>query len=391
MTDILIRGGRVITDEGIWDGGTVHLRGGKIVQVSRGALQVAGAQVIDAAGKYVSPGFIDIHVHGALEATFSDATMEAFEKITRFYARYGVTALQCTPSALPLEEMRAVIAAFRQWKREGRHGGSEMLGIHFEGPYFNQAQRGAQPPQYIRNPGPEDFKLMLENTDVITEVTLAPEIPGAIELTKELVARGVLVSAGHSNGRDYELNPAIEAGVSHVTHIYSGCSMVIREGPYRVPGLVEVGLTHPKLTVEMIADGKHLPPTLMKLIVRARGLDRLCIVSDAIRAAGGPEGVRFMSDSAEVVIQDGVAMAADMSCFHGSITPLGWMVYNLIKLVELPLLDAVRLATRNPAKILHVDDRKGRLAAGMDADVAIFDEQINVAMTIVGGEIVYKA
>ncbi len=391
MADILIRDGRVITDEGIWDGGSVHIRGDKIANVAKGMLHVPGAKVIEAAGRYVSPGFIDIHVHGGDGAAFSDATLDAFEKITRFYARYGVTALQATPSALPLEGMREVLEAYREWRRQPGGGGSAILGVHLEGPYFSMEQKGAQPPQYIRNPGAEDFALLLDNTDIITEVTLAPEIPGALELTRQLAARGVVVAAGHSSAKEYEILPAIEAGLSHVAHIYSSMSTVIREGPWRVPGLLEVGLTHPALTGEMIADGKHLPPTLMRLIVRCRGTDRLCMVSDAMRAAGGPEGVKFASEGAEIIIEDGVAIMADRTCFAGSITPLGRMVRNVIQLIDMPLLEAVKMAARVPAQVLRIANRKGRLAPGLDADVVIFDDDINIWLTMVGGEIVYAA
>lgn len=389
MTDTVIIGGRVILDGILLDGGSVHLRGSKIAAVSMGPLHIPGATVIDAAGRYVSPGFIDLHVHGALQRSFSDATIESFDILTRFYARYGITALQATPSALPLAGMRRVLDAYRKWRDGKYRGGSEILGVHLEGPYFSQEQRGAQPPRYIRAPGSDDLALLRDNLDIITEISLAPEVPGNVALTRELSSHGVVVAAAHSAAKEYEILPAIEAGLSHVTHIYSGSSMVIREGPYRVPGLVEVGLTHPALTVEMIADGKHLPPTLMRLITRARGTDRTCIVSDAISAAGRPEGERFESEGAEVVIQDGVAMMADMTCFAGSITPLGRMVYNLMTLIDMPLLEAVKMATVVPARVLHIENRKGRLAPGLDADVVIFDEQINVDKTIVSGQVVY--
>lgn len=380
----------MIAPEGIWDGGAVHVRGQKIVAVSREPLTVPGAQVMHAAGRYVSPGFVDIHIHGGNGYRFSDCTLEAFEAITRLHARYGVTSLQATPSALPFEAFQPLFATYRAWLREGRGGGSEILGIHLEGPFFSMEQRGAQPPQFIRPPTPEDTRLILDNADIIREMTIAPEVPGALEMIRELASHGIVVAAGHTAAKEPEILRAVEAGLSHVSHIYSGMSSMVRVGPWRVPGMLEVGLTHPALTVEMIADGKHLPPTLMKLVVRARGIDRTAIVSDAIQAAGLPEGTRFLSDGQEVFVEDGVAIMGDRTCFAGSIQPVGRMVHNVIELVGLPLREAVRMATEVPARIIHVDDRKGKLAAGMDADITIFDDEIAFALTMVRGEIVYR-
>ena len=390
MREFVIHSGRVIAPEGILDGGSMHVRGKRIAHVSAERLYVPGAQEIDAKGRYVSPGFIDIHVHGGDGAYFAQGTVDAFETVTKLHCQYGVTSLQVTPSALPFEGFETLFQGYRQWLAEDRSGGSEILGIHLEGPFFNLEQRGAQPPQFIRDPTPEDITYLLDNADIINEMTIAPEVPGALDVIRALSSHGILMSAGHSNAREADMLKAIEAGLRHVTHIYSGMSSMVRVGPWRVPGVLEVGLTHPDLTIEMISDGCHLPATLLKLIVRCRGTDRICIVSDAIRAAGLEDGFQFAFDGQDAVVDQGVAIMADQTCFVGSVQPVGRMVRNILDLVGTTLLETIGMATTVPAKVIGVDNRKGKLAVDMDADVIIFDDEIKYNMTMVGGEIVYQ-
>jgi N-acetylglucosamine-6-phosphate deacetylase len=390
MKETVIHSGRVIAPEGILDGGSVHIRDNRIARVSAERLYVPGAVEIDAKGRYVSPGFVDIHVHGGDGAYFPQGTPDAFEAVTKLHCRYGVTSLQVTPAALPFEGFATLFTGYRQWLEEGRSGGADILGIHLEGPFFNLAQRGAQPPQFIRDPTADDIAYLLDNADIINEMTIAPEVPGALEMIRALSDHGILMSAGHSDAREVDMLKAIDAGLRHVTHIYSGMSSMIRVGPWRVPGVLEVGLTHPDLTIEMIADGCHLPATLLKLITRCRGTDRICIVSDAIRGAGLPEGLEFAFEGQEAIVEQGVAIMADRTCFVGSIQPVGRMVGNVLRLVGTSLIETVAMATSIPAKVIGVDDRKGSLRTDKDADVTIFDDDINCNMTMVGGEIVYQ-
>ena len=390
VQEYLIYGGRVVSPEGVWENGSVHVRDERIAQVSKERLYVPGAKEIDARGRYVTPGLIDIHVHGGDGAYFSQSTVEAFETVAKLHCQYGVTALQVTPSALPFEGFEKLIAAYRQWVEEDRSGGSELLGIHLEGPFFSMEQRGAQPPQFIREPTSDDAAYLLDNADIINEMTIAPEVPGALELIRTLSSHGILVSSGHTDAREEDMLKAIDAGLRHVTHIYSGMSSMVRIGPWRVPGALEVGLTHPDLTIEMIGDLRHLPVTLVNLIIRARGTDRICLVSDALRAAGKPEGFRFLSDGQEVVVEEGVAMMADHTCFAGSIQPVGRMLRNMVQTVGVPFLEALGMTTTVPARILGIDERKGKLATDMDADITIFDEDFNYHLTMVGGEIVHQ-
>jgi len=386
MNSLTIHNGRVITPQGTLDRGVVEIEEGKILTVSEGKPEQFSGTMIDAQGMYVAPGFIELHVHGGDGADFMDGTLEAFETITRFYASRGVTALQATTSGAPLEHLIGMLETARLWGKGTHRTGALILGVHLEGPFPNVEQSGAQPPQNVRPPSVAEVERLMEYADVITEMTLAPELPGTLALIRELTKRGILAAAGHSQAREKDVLAAMEAGLRHTTHIYSAMSTVIREGPWRIPGLLETTLAYDELTTEVIADGKHLPPTLMRLVLKCKGLDRLCLVSDAMRGAGKAEGDTFLVAGQEVIVEDGVAMLPDRTAFASSITPLDTMVRNVIEMLGLSVEQAVQLVTRNPARVLGIEAQKGTIEPGKDADLVIFDDQIRVQMTIVGGE-----
>jgi N-acetylglucosamine-6-phosphate deacetylase len=252
------------------------------------------------------------------------------------------------------------------------------------------AQRGCQPAQNIREPQPADIDFLLSYSDIVTEVTLAPELPGAVEMIRRLAQADILISAGHSNANEAQVQAGLAAGLRHATHIYSAMSSVRREGPYRRPGLLEMALTRPELTTEMIADGRHLPATLMRLVLACKGIEKVCLVSDAMRGAGLPEGQRLAIAGVEAIIEDGVAIMADRTGFAGSVTPLDQMLRNVVSLLDLPLAAALTMVTRTPAAILHIEQQKGSIAPGMDADLVMLDANLNVVKTIVAGQIAFS-
>jgi N-acetylglucosamine-6-phosphate deacetylase len=263
--------------------------------------------------------------------------------------------------------------------------------VHLEGPFLSAEQRGAHRADLVRHPSPEEVRRILEYEDIVTEVTLAPELPGALALTRDFAHRGILVSAGHSVARERDIVRAIESGIRHTTHIFSSMSSVVKEGPYRIPGLLESTLASDKLTTEMIADGKHLPPTLMRLVLKSKGLNNVCLVSDAMRGAGKAEGEVLMVAGQEAVIEDGVAVALDRTHFAGSITPLDRMVRNVIELLGLSVEEAVRMVTLNPARILGIQESKGSIEPGRDADLVMFDSNVKIQHTWVLGKTVFSA
>ena len=379
--------GRIILPDKLVGGKAVIIEGKKIAAVADAASLPAGMPTVDAGGRYISPGLIDIHIHGALGHTFNEPTAEAFAAITAETARRGITALLATTATAPIPALTASLAFCRQWMAE-EHNGSQILGAHVEGPYFNLEQRGAQDPANLRPPNDGSAEQLLAYRDVIKIMTFAPELPGALELTARLKELGIVAAAGHSSARDEDVLAAMARGLSHIIHIWSAQSTTVREGPWRKPGLLEASLTFDGLTVEMISDNRHLPPTLMKLAYKCIGPDRLCVISDAVSGAGLPEGSRFKMGEMEYEVHDGVGMMFDRSSFAGSTTLISQMIPVLTNVVGVPLAEAVRMASLTPAKVIGVDASKGSLQAGKDADIAIFEDDFTAWRTIIGGKTV---
>lgn len=382
--------GRLVLPHRIIADGTLLIEGDKIIAVgeadcSPGAFWADSDWTdIDAEGRLVTPGLIDIHIHGAKGHTFNTPAVDGYQTITQENARCGVTSLLATTATDSIENLVECLAFTQEWMST-EHLGAQILGNHVEGPYFALEQVGAQDPAQIRNPDDGTPARLLEYAESIRLLTYAPELPGALDLTQSLIAHGIEPAAGHSDATEDDLVKAIDAGLSHMIHIWSGQSSTTRVGPWRKPGLLEVTLTYDTLTAEMIADNRHLPPTLMKLAYKCLGPDRLCIISDATSGAGLPEGSRYGMGGVEYEVHDGVGMMLDRSAFAGSTTLLNKMVEVLVDIVHVPLVEAIRMATLTPARIIGVDQRKGSLQPGMDADIAIFNEDFTAWEVLIAG------
>ena len=386
----VLTNGRVILPHRIVTDKAVVVEGKKIVGIVEADSLGAEAEEIDVGGRYITPGLIDIHTHGALNHTFNEPEAEAFATITVENVRRGVTSLLATMAAVPIPDLVKCLEFSRRWIHEP-HEGSQVLGVHLEGPYFSMAQKGAQDPENIRPPDDGTPDVLLKHHDVIKIMTYAPELPGALELTARLTKLGIVPAAGHSSAKDKDVLAAMRVGLRHIVHIWSGQSSTVREGPWRKPGLLEASLVFEGLTVEMISDNKHLPPILMKLAYKCIGADRLCIISDATNGAGMPEGARFRMGGMEYEVHDGVGMMLDRTAFAGSTTLVNQMVPILIDAVGIPLVEAVRMATLTPARVIGFDDCKGSLEAGKDADLAVFENDFTAWRTMIGGRWVYAA
>lgn len=374
--------GRLVLPDAIVDDQAMLIEQGTIVAITRDAL--GDAKPIDVGGRWITPGLIDLHTHGALGHTFNEPTREAYAAICDENARRGVTGVLATLAPAPLAALKRCLEFMRAWRRE-LHTGAEVLGGYLESPYTNLAQKGALDPSCLRSPDDGSAEELLEYADVLRVFMLAPELPGALELVAKINRAGIVPAAGHSSAYDTHVLAAMERGLRHVTHIWSAMSMVVRDGPWRKPGLLESALTFDGLTVEMIADNKHLPPTLMKLAYKCIGPDRLCVISDATSGAGLPNGSRFKMGGMEYEVSNGVGMMFDRSAFAGSTTLLGQMLPILIKVVGIPVVEAIRMMTLTPARIVGVADRKGSLAAGKDADIVIWNEDFTPWRVWLGG------
>lgn len=382
---LALTNGRIVLPYEIISGKAVIIGAGKIIGIDTPATLGSETVQLDVGGRLITPGLIDLHIHGALGHTFNEPTSDAFATITVENARRGVTGLLATTATAPIPDLVECLAFTRRWLSQPRPG-AHVLGVHVEGPYFCPAQAGAQDPANIRTPDDGTPDLLLEYHDVIKIMTFAPELPGALDLTTQLVERGIVPAAGHSCAKEEDVRAAMEAGLRHIIHIWSGQSTTVREGAWRKPGLLEASLVFEGLTVEMICDNKHLPPTLMKLAYKCIGPDRLCAISDATSGAGLPEGSRFRMGQMEYEVEDGVGMLLDRTAFAGSTTLLNGMIPILTGVVGLPLVEAVRLASLTPARVIGLDKRKGSLEPGKDADLAVFDDDFTAWRTMIGGE-----
>ena len=389
---VVIGNGTVLTPVQEITDGVVVIQNGRILAVGkRGEMEEpSGATVLDAADGYITPGLVDIHVHGSYGADVLDATPEALQTMSRFLATRGVTSFVPTMITAPTEDLLAGLANARRVKGTGRLPGAEMLGVHQEGPFLNPAQKGAHPEKLLVSPTPERYAPFLEYADVLTSMTLAPELEGAIGLIRALRDRGVVAACGHSMAIHREFVPAIEAGLSHAVHCFCNMGTLRRDNLKRVAGVVETVLYDDRLTTELIADGWHIGDTLMKLAVKVKGVERVCLVTDAMAAAGMPPG-RYFVGGVEAIVEDGIARLPDNTAYASSVATMDVCVLNAVERIGLKLSEAVRMASLTPATVVGVEERKGSLEPGKDADVVVLDENANVRLTVVRGKVVYRA
>lgn len=392
MKKIKIINGHIITPHRIIKNGALLIKNNKIELVSEVAIDTTDYQIIDAKGNYISPGFIDIHIHGGGGFDFMDGTEEAYLKIAEIHAQYGTTAMAPTTLTCAKEDLLKAIDIYKS--AASKNKGAQFIGMHLEGPYFALSQSGAQDPRYIRNPDIEEYKEVIAKGDVIKRWSVAPELPGAIAMGKYLKENGIIAAIAHTDAIYEEVVEAVENGYSLATHLYSAMSGVTRRNTYRYAGVIESAFLIDSMDVEIIADGIHLPPPLLKLVYKIKGPDRIALITDAMRAAGMPEGDSILGNKdtgLKVIVENGVAIMADRSSFAGSVATADRLVRTMVQMADIPLVEAVRMISKTPATIMGIEANKGSLTIGKDADVVIFDENINIKTTIINGEICYTS
>ena len=375
-----IYNGTIITPYRIIRGGKLLVDSGVITVVSEQNIPFENALEIDAKGNYISPGFIDIHVHGGGGADFMDGTAEAFLTIAELHARFGTTAMLPTTLTSEKEGLLQTLDAYEEANAKNDKG-AQFLGMHLEGPYFALNQRGAQDPKYIRDPDPVEYREILDHSSSIRRWSAAPELKGAMEFGRYVTSRGILAAVAHTDAIYEDVVEAFNVGYTLATHLYSAMSGVTRRNAFRYAGVIESAFIIDEMDVEIIADGVHLPAPLLKLVYKIKGADRTALITDAMRAAGMPEGESVLgnlSSGLKVIVEDGVAKLPDRSSFAGSVATADRLVRTMINLAGIPLPEAIRMITSTPARILKVADKKGVLAPGADADIVIFDTNIHV-------------
>ena len=390
--EMIFTNARLIFPDGIRDGLEVVVEQGKIAAISqpvprlrRTGEQVRGKDVIDLNGNYLAPGFIDLHVHGALGRDTMEASAEAFRSICDFHANGGTTSVLLTTGTAPLDEIAKVLQAVRDF----RSAISPIAGVHVEGPFISKAKAGAQRAEFIQDPSPAAVRQLLEHADVLKRVTLAPELPGAFEAIEVFHARRIGVSGGHSDAWDEDARAAFDRGMLSVTHTFNCMSRSRRRGVYRVAGLLEVALSEPDISCELIADGHHVSPALMKMLYRAKGPRGICLVTDATAGAGLPEGSRFTLFGKDCIVENGVCLLADHSALAGSAARMIELVRMMVREVNVPLHEAIAMATENPARAIGLET-KGRLTVGADADLVVLSRQIEAVQTFAAGREVWS-
>ena len=390
MSTIKIINGTIITGGESFIGNVV-IKDNVIDYVGTDDPQVDDAHIIDAKGLYVSPGFIDMHTHGAGGADFMDGTVEAYLTAARMHAIHGTTLLYPTTLTSTNEELFASFETYAKAK-EMNTDGAAFGGMHLEGPYFSPTFAGAQDPRYLRNPRPEEYLEILDKCPSLARWSFAPELEGAEDFAAELKKRGIVASIGHTNATYQECDAAYKAGANLMTHFYSCMSTVSRRNAFRYAGTIEYGYFQDGMDVEIIADSIHVPQDLLHLLLKIKGVNNIALVTDSMRAAGMPEGPSILgslADGQEVIVEDGVAKLMDRTSFAGSVATADRLVRTMVQVAGCTMPDAVKMITENPARIMGISDRKGSLKKGMDADIVVFDDNINIKNTVIAGKIVY--
>ena len=381
---MIFRNGRLIFPDRIRDGLELVVQRGKIADI-RPQTTRRQRGVVDLAGDYLAPGFIDLHVHGGKGRDTMEASADAFRAICDFHASGGTTSLLLTTASAPVDAIHNVLNAVR----DSRTFLSQIAGVHVEGPFISKSKRGAQRAEFIQDPSPASVEQLLEHVDVIKRVTLAPELPGALDAIEKFAAGGTNVSGGHSDAWEEDARAAFARGMRSATHTFNCMSSARKRGPYRVAGLLEYAMSQPRIICELIADGRHVSTTLMKLLYRAKRRRGICLVTDATAGAGLPEGGKFSLYGSECVVSGGVAMLRDQSAMAGSVSRMIDLVRTMARAVEVPLHEAVAMATQTPARAIGLE-HKGRLAVRLDADLVVLSPELEVRKTFCRGRQIFS-
>src|SRR6266851_5488442 len=386
---------KLITDSGVVPDGMVVVHLDRIDYAGPRREVPDGADVVDAGGLYLAPGFVDIHIHGGAGSDFMDAEDADIETVFRYHAAHGTTSLCPTTATAPLDEILASLDTIARY-RNGPQSFGRALGAHIEGPYLAMTKRGCHLPQFVRNPEEREWKRILERGPVAS-MTLAPELPGARALVEELHGRGANANAGHSEALYQEVEEAADWGVRHVTHLYCAMTDAMNNRWRGTPnprsgGIVEAVYLDDRLSSELITDGKHLSPEMLKLAFRNKGYEKLAIVTDAMRGAGMPDGEYTFGPrhGMRAVVKNGEARIPDGTALASSVFPMNDMIRVFRDLAGCSLWQAVRMASLTPAEIVHRTADIGSLAPGKLADIVLMDEDLNVQATWLAGRSVHK-
>lgn len=374
--------GKIHTPQGWLKNGSVIINDNKILEVSNCDLAVVGANIIDAKGMYIVPGGVELHIHGGGGRDFMEGTEDAFRTAIDAHMQHGTTSIFPTLSSSSMPMIRAAVATTEKLMAEKD---SPVLGLHLEGHYFNMKMAGGQMPEYIKNPDPNEYIPLLEETNCIKRWDASPELPGAMQFGKYITSKGILASVAHTQAEFDDIKAGFEVGYTHATHFYNAMPGFHKKNEYKYEGTVESIYLMDDMTVEAIADGIHVPPTILRLIYKIKGVEKTALITDALAVAASDSKVAF---DPRVIIEDGVCKLADRSALAGSVATMDRLIQTMALKAEVPLFDVCRMISETPAKIMNVYDRKGSLERGKDADILILDKDLNVRCVWAMGKMV---
>lgn len=363
--------GKIFTPQGWLDEGSVLMRDNKILEVTNCDLALIGANLIDAKGMYIVPGFVCMHAHGGGGHDFTECTEEAFRTAVKAHQKHGATSIFPTLSSSPFSEIRKAVSICEKLMKEKD---SPVLGLHVEGPYLNPKMAGGQFSGKVKNPDKEEYTSLLDETNCIKRWDSSPELPGALEFAGYLRSKGVVAAISHTEAEYDGIKAAYEAGYTHAAHFYNAMPGFHKRREYKYEGTVESVYLTDGMTIELIADGIHLPSTILRLAYKLKGVSHTCLVTDVLAYAAA-EGVEITDPN--VIIEDGVCKMADRSSLAGSIATMDVLVRTMVK-AGIPLGDAINMVSETPARIMGVDDRKGTLQKDKDADLLVLDRDLNI-------------
>jgi N-acetylglucosamine-6-phosphate deacetylase len=381
---MIFKNGRLIFPNGVREGLDLLVEDGVITAI-RAQAPAMGEQIVDLQGNYLAPGFIDVHIHGAMGHDTMEASAKAFRAICDYHASGGTTSLLLTTATAPLKSILKVVGEVRVQKSSIK----QIAGVHVEGPFISKTKAGAQRASLMRQPTRKMYEPLLEQADIIKRMTVAPELPGAIPLIDKLRASNVSISGGHSDAWEDDAREAFEHGMRNVTHTFNCMSSTRRRGIDRVAGLLEFAMSEPEIICELIADGHHVSPTLMKMLYRAKGPRGICLVTDATAGAGLPDGSKFSLSGTKCVTEAGVCLVADRSALAGSASRMIDLVRTMVTKVGVSLHEAIVMATDTPAFAIGLNN-KGQFKIGGEADLVVISPELEVLGTYVAGEAIFR-
>ena len=372
--------------------GSLSIRSGQIHKISKNSKPATNSKesVMDLRGGFLAPGFVDLHIHGAMGRDTMEARLDAFREITEFHLHGGTTSLTLTTLSAPQGDILKALDAIAPIRNRSI-GGSRILGVHVEGPFISKEKAGAQNPNFVRNPTAKEWGPILKHGKLITQMTLAPELPRAMALIKALKKNGSIPSGGHTNADEKSLEPAVEAGMNQSTHTFNAMSSVFKRGAFRAAGMLEFALANDEIACELIADGEHVPPTCMRMLFNAKPRDKVILITDATKGAGLKPGTKFEIYGIKCIVTPVTGLVANGQGLAGSTLTMMRAVQTVVEKSSVPLVDAVLAATLNPARQLGRDGECGSLEKGKRADLVWFDNRFQVKAVWLDGELRFLA